>query len=347
MKIDKMRVILIVIIAISVLLIGWFKQSPHGDDIKISCNVCHSSKGWHVDKDIYSFNHDKTKMPLLGQHSKTDCKLCHPTLIFSDARTNCSSCHKDVHESTVRPECNRCHTPNSWLVENITQIHQQSLFPLIGAHATVDCNQCHKSETFLRFQVIRTDCFNCHIDNYNATTQPNHIASGFSARCDDCHNIYSNEWKGNGFNHKFFPLTQGHAINSCATCHTNGDYSGLSSECFSCHQADYNSTLNPNHQSLNFPTSCNDCHSIRSGWKPAGYKQHDSQYFRIYSGAHDGRWSSCTDCHANTSNYSIYSCLDCHAHNKSEMDSEHRGESGNSYTSAACLHCHPRGGSEK
>ncbi len=338
---------LFLIIGAAVLMIAWFIPSPHGDDFKISCNVCHSSKGWYVDKEIYSFNHDKTKMPLFGQHIKADCKRCHPTLIFSEAKTDCISCHKDVHESSVGPDCNRCHSTNSWLVENITKIHQQSRFPLVGIHSTVDCYKCHKSETFLRFEAIGTDCYSCHSAIYSATTQPNHVSSGFSQRCDECHNIYSKEWKGEGFNHKFFPLTQGHAISSCETCHTNGNYSNLSKACVDCHQTDYNTASNPNHQSLNFPTTCNDCHSTQVGWKPAAYKQHDSQYFPIYSGAHNGRWANCTDCHSNTSNYTIFSCTDCHEHNKASMDSKHDGESGYSYTSSACLHCHPRGSSEK
>jgi hypothetical protein len=347
MKNYKTRVLFIAIIACSVLLISWFRQMPHGENFDIECKVCHTSKGWHVDKAFYSFNHDKTEMPLLGQHAKTDCKLCHSTLIFSEAKTECASCHKDVHETTLGQECKHCHNSNTWLVENITQIHQQSRFPLIGVHASVECSRCHKSDTFLRYEVIRTDCFNCHSDSYNATTNPNHATAGFSTRCDDCHNVFSNDWKGDGFNHKFFPLTQGHSISTCITCHTNGTYSGLSSECFNCHQSDYNSTSNPNHQSLNFQTACNDCHSTKSGWRPANYGQHDSQYFRIYSGAHDGRWASCTDCHANSSNYSIFSCLECHAHNKSSMDSEHQGRIGYSYSSDACLHCHPTGSGGK
>lgn len=341
------RVLFIAIIACSVLLISWFWQMPHGENFNIECKVCHTSKSWHVDKAFYSFNHDKTKMPLSGQHSKTNCKLCHPTLIFSDAKTECTSCHKDVHESTLGQECNRCHNSNTWLVENITQIHQQSRFPLIGVHAAVECSRCHKSETFLRYDVISTDCFNCHSDNYYLTTQPNHAAAGFSTRCDDCHNVYSNGWKGDGFNHKFFPLTQGHSINTCTSCHTNGTYSGLSRECYSCHQSDYNSTANPSHLTLNFPTSCNECHTTNVGWKPANYKLHDSQFFPIYSGRHQGKWSSCTDCHSNTSNYSVFSCLDCHAHFKSEMDNKHAEVGGYSYNSATCLNCHPRGEGEK
>jgi hypothetical protein len=137
----------------------------------------------------------------------------------------------------------------------------------------------------------------------------------------------------------------GHATPTCSDCH-KGNYSTTSPDCFSCHQTDYNATVNPNHQSLGFSTTCTQCHNTNPGWKPASYTQHDSQSFPIYSGKHRGQWNACTDCHSNTSNYAIYTCINCHEHNKTDMDSKHRGQGGYSYTSAACFRCHPRGTSE-
>ncbi len=106
---------------------------------KVSCSVCHSAKGWELDREIYSFDHSKTKLPLVGQHTEINCKLCHPTLVFSEAPIDCNQCHTDVHQSTTGSDCSRCHTPSSWLVNNITEIHQTSRFPLLGAHRTADC----------------------------------------------------------------------------------------------------------------------------------------------------------------------------------------------------------------
>ena len=157
-----MRIISIFLSAISIFLIGFFTDSPHGEKLKISCSECHGTSGWKLDKTVYSFNHSTTKLPLVGQHKDTDCKMCHATLVFSDAKPECSSCHSDVHEATVGLECNQCHTPKSWLVPDITKIHQRSRFPLLGVHSTVDCFQCHKSATFLKFEVLGTECYNCH-----------------------------------------------------------------------------------------------------------------------------------------------------------------------------------------
>ena len=542
-------------------LLIFFNQQPdppHGPDFKINCVVCHSSKGWHLDKEIYSFDHNTTKFPLAGQHKIAECKQCHISLKFKEAKTQCFECHDDVHQNTVGSDCARCHTQESWLVNNLSDIHRRSRFPLVGAHITADCYQCHKSESLVRFDVTGINCIDCHRENYMATTSPNHIQSGISEDCYTCHPVNSFQWTGAGFTHNFFPLTQGHSsskctdchltgnfndaktdcyschqqdyqattnpdhdisgfsinclechttvpgwkpanfdhslyplllahstvacmdchINgnytttpkecyachqqdytasvnpnhaasafpttcadchttnpgwepatfnhnifpltlghsgvTCSDCHTNGNYTTTPTDCYSCHQQDYSSTTVPNHIASGFPTTCSQCHTTNPGWKPATfnhtffpltlghsglacidchkdanysttptacyachqqdfststnpnhttsgfsttctlchttnpdwrpatYTQHDTR-FPVYSGSHRGEWDACSDCHPNTSNYSEFTCITCHEHNKTSMDSEHSGESGYSYTSAACYNCHPRG----
>jgi nitrate/TMAO reductase-like tetraheme cytochrome c subunit len=320
-----------------------------------------------------------------------------------------------VHQATTGSDCSRCHTPSSWLVNNITNLHQISRFPLVGAHKTADCFQCHKSESLARYDVPGIDCIDCHRHNYVSTTAPNHASARFSEDCSICHPVNSFQWTGAGFNHNFFALVQGHASPACAECHTTGLYSDANPECVSCHQTDYNSTTNPNHTASSFPVTCQNCHTLAPGWKPASfnhnafpltlghagptcidchkngnysttptdcyschqtdynntsnpkhqtlgfstvctqchttnpdwkpasYREHDAKSFPIYSGKHRGEWTNCSECHTNTSNYSVFSCLNCHEHNKASMDSKHRGENGYSYDSASCLKCHPTG----
>lgn len=411
--------LLIISVSLSLLLLGLMSDSPHGPAFKVSCSTCHSSKGWQLDKAVYSFNHNKTKFPLAGQHTLVDCKKCHPTLVFSEAKKECSQCHTDVHQATVGLDCSRCHTPSSWLVTNITEIHQTSRFPLLGAHRMADCMDCHKSESKARFDVAGINCIDCHRQNYLATTNPNHSDAGFSQDCSICHPVNSFQWDGKGFNHSFFSLKQGHSSAQCTDCHTTGRYSDAKPDCNSCHNADYLATANPNHQASAFPVACASCHTLATGWKPASfdhtrfpltlghstpacvdchkagnytnlspdcyschktnydntlnpkhqtlgfstvcslchttnpdwkpatYTQHDSQSFPIYSGRHKGTWNACSDCHTNPASYAQFTCLSCHAHNKADMDSRHQGESGYSYTSTACLHCHPRGNAGK
>jgi hypothetical protein len=410
-----MRILSLLIIGSMLFFLSWRSDSPHGATFKVSCKTCHSSKGWQLDKEIYSFNHNTTKLPLVGVHTEINCRLCHKSLVFSQAKAECKDCHTDVHQSSVGLDCSRCHTPVSWLVNNINEIHRMSRFPLLGAHRTADCNQCHKSESLVRFDVTGVNCIDCHLENYQATTSPNHNQAGFSQDCSICHPVNAFEWTGAGFSHSFFPLSQGHSVPKCEDCHTTGNYSDAKPdcnschqtdyvattnpnhvqsrfpvtcqtchslspgwkpavfdhsffpltlghsipkcidchvggnytttpvECYSCHQTDYTNAANPNHKTLNFSTVCTQCHTTNPGWKPATYTQHDSQSFPIYSGSHKGQWNTCSECHPNPANYTQFTCISCHAHNKTDMDSKHRGETGYVYNSTSCLHCHPTG----
>ncbi|MBK9104521.1 MAG: hypothetical protein IPL92_08110 [Saprospiraceae bacterium] len=322
-----------------------YAQSPHGKDFKVSCDACHTSDSWSVSTDSIFFNHDSTRFALEGQHEVIDCRQCHTTLAFTETETKCTSCHLDIHQLSVGDDCARCHNSKSWLVDNITDLHRQNSFPLQGAHAVANCSECHISDTDLRFDPLNTDCFSCHQEDFVATTEPNHEAAGFSINCIECHKVDAFEWTGTGINHDFFPLTQGHDIDECSRCHTTGtDYTQLSPECITCHEGDYMATNNPNHQSLNFSTDCASCHSTQPGWKPADYKEHDDQYFPIYSGAHNGAWDNCVDCHKDPNNYAEFTCITCHSN--PGTDNEHNEVFGYSYTSTACLACHPNGRSE-
>jgi hypothetical protein len=192
---------------------------------------------------------------------------------------------------------------------------------------------------------ITSGCADCHLTDYNNTTDPNHGQNGFSTNCVECHKLDFTSWKG--IDHTFFPLTSGHAVNDCKKCHPVGsNYSNTSPVCVSCHQANYNATANPNHNTLNFSTACTDCHTTNPGWKPADYRDHDNKSFPIYSGKHMGQWNSCIDCHLNTSNYQEYTCIDCHDHNQVDMNKEHQGVEGYAYNSPACFACHPTGSKE-
>ncbi len=318
-----------------------FAQSPHGKELKISCDACHTADSWTISKDSVTFEHNTTRFELEGQHEVIDCRQCHTTLEFDQAETNCTSCHLDVHQQSVGDQCSRCHDSNSWLINNITELHRQNSFPLQGAHAVANCNECHISDTDLRFDPLDTDCFSCHQADYTATTDPDHTKAGFTTNCVECHKPDAFEWTGTGINHDFFPLTQGHDIDECAKCHIGTDYSKVSPECITCHESDFMATTNPNHQSIGLSTNCAECHSTKPGWKPANFDQHDDQYFPIYSGSHNGEWDNCTDCHQNPANYAEFTCITCHTN--PNTDNEHDEVTGYTYTSTACLACHPNG----
>lgn len=347
------------------LSIAAFTQSPHGEKFEMNCAACHTSDSWEIPlnswdfdglvnpiettettdalpQDPTKFNHNDTNFPLEGGHAATDCRLCHADLVFTETAMECISCHTDMHNMTVGTDCARCHTVDNWLVDNITEIHQDNGFPLLGSHAQLGCTECHISDTQLQFHPLGTECINCHMGDFLATTMPNHVDAGYSTECMDCHDINAFSWSANIL-HDFFPLQKGHDI-GCMECHTSGTFEAISSDCISCHEMDYDMALNPNHKALNFGTDCAACHTLDLDWMPAEYKEHDNEYFPIYSGEHAGEWSDCIECHPNPSNYKVFTCTTCHG--KSETDGEHNGVGGYVYESGACLACHPNGDGE-
>jgi hypothetical protein len=244
-------------------------------------------------------------------------------------------------------DCARCHTPFSWLVENITQIHRQSRFPLTGAHVVADCFDCHESASKLVFEPLSVDCFDCHEAEFLTTTDPNHVENEYSTNCIECHNINAYSWSGAGINHSFFPLTQGHDLNDCSQCHNSGEpYNSISPECITCHEQEYQQATNPNHVAVDFSTECNECHTLDRDWRPAEFKNHDNQFFPIYSGKHKGEWDKCTECHTDQNNFTLFSCIDCHEHNQNDMNEEHDDVDGYVYNNQACFECHPTGDSD-
>jgi hypothetical protein len=153
---------------------------------------------------------------------------------------------------------------------------------------------------------------NCHQSDYNGATDPNHVSAGFPTTCQSCHSTSS--WQGANFNH-----------------------AGITRGCLTCHQADYNGTTNPNHAGAGFPTTCNTCHTTTT-WAGATFNH---TQFPISNGRHSNL--TCAQCHNTPSNYSVFTCTNCHAHLQNDMNSEHNGVSGYSYTSSACFSCHPNG----
>ena len=318
-------------------------QSPHGDGLKLDCAVCHTPAGWEVTYDSTHFNHFETSFPLTGTHQTTDCKSCHTDLTFENTPMSCATCHTDLHAGTVSDDCARCHNTLTWLVDNIPELHEANGFPLVGSHTPVACMDCHTSETHLRFDRLGNSCVNCHFDDFQATTTPNHEAVGYSTDCAACHDPFVGGWWSTDIAHEFFPLEGGHDIQSCNECHQNANEQ-ISPTCMNCHSEDFNNTSIPNHTQNNFDQDCATCHTLDPGWSPATYIAHDAEFFPIYSGEHQGEWDQCIDCHTDPSNFSTFSCTNCHT--DPETSDEHSEVNGFVYEDNACLACHPNGSEE-
>jgi hypothetical protein len=326
-----------------VIQVSGLAQNPHGKTFAIDCKACHTSDGWNIDISVFKFNHDTTGYILEGQHRVIECNACHRSLQFENTPGSCMDCHTDVHSMSVGNDCSRCHNPTNWLVDNIPELHEQNGFPLTGAHDALMCMDCHTSETTLRWDPIGNDCAECHFEDYTNSVNPNHLAAGFSTNCIECHEPISMEWGSENF-HFFFPMTLGHDVRDCNECHSGNNYSNVSPECVSCHLQDFNHTANPDHRASGFSTDCSLCHTTDPGWSPADFTQHDSEYFPIYSGKHQGEWNACTECHISPNNFMSFSCIDCHEHNNAaDMADKHEDEQGYVFQSTACYNCHPRG----
>ena len=311
-------------------------QSPHGEELKMDCALCHNPSGWNVDIADVQFDHATTRFELEGTHNLVDCKLCHASNIFSDATatTDCISCHADVHSMSVGNDCVRCHSPESWLVDDIPELHEENGFPLIGAHANLSCVECHLAETNIRFDRIGNDCINCHRDDYEATESPNHVAGNFSTNCIDCHSPLGFGWETDPIAHDFFPLTLGHNIADCAECHNTGSFADASPDCVGCHQTDFNETVNPSHQAVSFSNDCAACHTTDLDWMPARFDDHASVF--AFNGAHVEIADDCFACHKGDYNNTPNDCFGCHQddYNNASPDHARIGFSTN------CVDCH-------
>lgn len=270
------------------------QQSPHGD-MKIACGDCHLTTSWKELANPMKFNHDGTRFALKGQHDGLACSKCHKDLKFTGTSPQCISCHRDVHRGELGALCERCHAPSTWLVPDMAQRHNGTKFPLQGAHMTTPCVACHINQQKNEYVGVPTECFGCHRVDYDATTAPPHLLSGFSTECTQCHAVTAMIW-GSGFNHAqtAFPLTGAHAATPCIQCHAGAKFRGTPLQCVFCHQADAAKVVSPRHLPPAFSSECNDCHST-TAWKPSSFDHSKTQF--PLTGAHPA--VPCNQCHVN------------------------------------------------
>ena len=268
-------------------------EEPHGE-LTLDCSECHDPEGWLPVEKPPTFRHETTGFALKASHAQVSCRRCHQNLVFRQVGTACADCHQDAHRGELGFRCESCHTPKTWTNQReMFQAHSRTRFPLVAAHARLDCAACHAGQRPWEYATTPAECGNCHVETYLQTTDPGHVAAGFSPRCQDCHLVTATSWRGPRSSHpEGFPLVGGHAGLACARCHASGSYAGLSRVCLSCHQTDYAATTNPGHAAGGFPTTCESCHSIQA-WRPAAF-DHGLGRFPL-TGAHAR--VDCSRCH--------------------------------------------------
>jgi hypothetical protein len=149
------------------------------------------------------------------QLNEQNCIACHSdhgrvtkqhfshALLRAATRDNCVTCHaapsNDLHRD-LRVTCNQCHSTEHW--KPATFDHT-----LLPPATLARCESCHKAPS---------DDFHRQI----------------TAACTQCHS--PQRWKPSTFEHaRYFVLDRNHNT-TCATCHTNNDFTRYT--CFGCHE---------------------------------------------------------------------------------------------------------------
>jgi nitrate/TMAO reductase-like tetraheme cytochrome c subunit len=262
-----------------------------------------------------TFDHSTTKFPLTGKHSTLPCQNCHTNGNYQLVYLNCYQCHQNDFTQAANPNhvsgnfshvCENCHTTTVWSPASFD--HSTTKFSLTGKHATLQCQDCHIAGNY---QINYTNCFQCHQNDFNQTTNPNHTAGNFSHQCETCHSTTS--WSSATFNHSTtkFILTGAHIATPCASCHVNNNFQLSYTNCYMCHQADFQKPTIPNHVAGNFAQTCDQCHST-TVWTPSTFNHANTPFPLV--GAHQA--VLCANCHVNNVYAGLHqNCIDCHQTN--------------------------------
>lgn len=129
---------------------------------------------------------------------------------------------------------------------------------------------------------------------------------------------------------------------SCATCHTDPANTSFFT-CFECH-AHNQSSMDSRHRGISgYAYNSLTCVSCHGPGEIRRYKEHDIQFFPIFSGTHNNTWIGCADCHTDSYDRKTYSCVTCHEHSSELMNPAHKAVTGYIFESNSCLGCHPNG----
>ncbi len=288
---------------------------PH-KGFSTNCQTCHDTIVWTDGK----FDHSQTGFQLTGMHTvpPRQCIDCHVNNNYNITSTTCYSCHQKDFTGATSPvphagfptTCEKCHDTSAWADGKFD--HNTTGFTLTGMHTVPprQCADCHNSK-FGGYNLTSTACVTCHLSDFQGTTNPNHVAGGFSQSCEICHSTAA--WQPATFDHSksAFPLTGSHTVppRQCADCHVNNNYNITDTSCISCHQKDFTGATSPVPHT-GFPTTCQLCHDT-TAWTDATFN-HNNTPFPL-TGSHTVPPRACADCHTNNNYTSLpTTCYGCH-----------------------------------
>jgi hypothetical protein len=291
-------------------------SDPHRGSFAQTCQSCHNTGGWKrvsLNSVSEKFDHSKTKYPLIGKHAEVQCALCHAGGDFKKplAFQKCMDCHKsDPHNGQFAKradggDCASCHGVEGFKPAKFGLAeHASTLYPLLGKHAEVKCDQCHvpRGKDTL-FKIKFQHCTDCHSDQHGGQF----AAAPYFNRCEQCHNVQG--YRPSTFTlarHKQtrFILTGGHVATPCGDCHKQSMdftpkpvamYHWDTLSCTSCHNDPHNGQFRDRMLQVKAgkQAGCEACHTTNS-WKELSGFDHSQTKFPLL-GAH--RATACIDCH--------------------------------------------------
>jgi hypothetical protein len=284
---------------------GACHRDVHNGAFAAACSTCHTDQAWKPARNtLVTFDHSRTKFPLLGKHAAVACGKCHQTADFKApvAHDRCDACHRDAHGGQFlsradRGECGACHTADGWKPSTYTiQSHAGSAYPLLGRHAAVRCDACHKhADGATLYRIAFQRCADCHRDPHAGRF----AAESESGRCESCHTVARfrpAEFTIERHQKTRFHLEGAHLAVACNDCHkaspgiaTAYHFAGLS--CATCHADPHQGQFAK--RMARGAGGCEACHNDRR-WEDVAKFDHASTRFAL-TGAHRG--VACDQCH--------------------------------------------------
>ena len=307
---------------------GQFANRALGSD----CSACHNATGFKPAK-FDRETHRQSAFPLDGKHGELSCGKCHQPegrdALFKLNKRACTDCHADRHRGqfeggTLKASCDNCHAVTGFLPTKFNvERHAQTRFPLMGKHASVECQKCHKPLVDLpqpavprQYRFASLSCNACHADPHQT-----------KLACETCHT--PEQWqKVRPFDHSTtgFRLEAAHQNPKCVQCHKPVDQQPAGAPKTAPHLAET-------------PKQCSGCHAAK-----------DAHAGQFTEGA---RFEDCSNCHLpvrwNGDNFShdrmqfvlnrVHSveCVKCHKQQRQaagKMVRLYRG------TPMECIKCH-------
>ena len=280
-----------------------------------TCEDCHTVSGWkQTQKFRASFDHSRTKFPLLGKHVEVGCQQCHRRADFKTAVTHdlCADCHKpDPHNGQFAKRadggrCESCHTVDGFKtkVKFALVEHNATGFPLRGKHAEVECAKCHTPRgRATLFKIKFKQCLDCHKDIHGGQF----ARAPYMNRCEQCHteqSFHPATFTLAKHQKSAFVLTGGHMAVACADCHKPTDVTKAASAvfhfqtvaCTSCHSDPHRNQFATRMAEVSAngrAVGCEACHSTKQ-WNDLQRFDHERTNFAL-TGTH--RAVECAACH--------------------------------------------------